>query len=69
MSAAAGHEGKGWGGRRDSNPQQQAPQAWTLPLSYDHQPALKLEFRCGPVKSRSNPQAAGRLRLRCREKS
>jgi hypothetical protein len=27
-----------WGGRRDSNPQQQAPQAWTLPLSYDHQP-------------------------------
>lgn len=26
-----------WGGRRDSNPQQQAPQAWTLPLSYDHQ--------------------------------
>jgi hypothetical protein len=30
--------GEDWGGRRDSNPQQQAPQAWTLPLSYDHQP-------------------------------
>src|ERR1043165_677846 len=28
-----------WGGRRDSNPQQQAPQAWTLPLSYDHHPS------------------------------
>ena len=27
-----------WGGQRDSNPQQQAPQAWTLPLSYSHQP-------------------------------
>ena len=31
---------EGWGGRRDSNPQQQAPQAWTLPLSYDHQPRI-----------------------------
>src|ERR1700722_8219442 len=29
---------KKWGGQRDSNPQQQAPQAWTLPLSYGHQP-------------------------------
>ena len=27
-----------WGGQRDSNPQQQAPQAWTLPLSYGHRP-------------------------------
>jgi hypothetical protein len=34
-SEASGGE---WGGQRDSNPQQQAPQAWTLPLSYGHQP-------------------------------
>ncbi len=44
--------GKKWGGRRDSNPQQQAPQAWTLPLSYDHQPADKLVFKRGHVKFR-----------------
>src|SRR5579862_1383632 len=37
-------ESEGWGGRRDSNPQQQAPQAWTLPLSYDHQPVWEVKF-------------------------
>ena len=26
----------GWGGRRDSNPQQPEPQSGALPLSYDH---------------------------------
>lgn len=31
-----------WGGRRDSDPQHPAPQAGTLPLSYDHQ--VKLHF-------------------------
>jgi hypothetical protein len=41
---------EGWGGRRDSNPQQQAPQAWTLPLSYDHQPANILDFPRACVK-------------------
>ena len=41
---------EGWGGRRDSNPQQQAPQAWTLPLSYDHQPADKLGLLTASVK-------------------
>ena len=47
--AAGVFEGK-WGGRRDSNPQQQAPQAWTLPLSYDHRPALNIEFHPPRVK-------------------
>ena len=42
-----------WGGQRDSNPQQQAPQAWTLPLSYGHQPDRKLVFRPGTVKPSS----------------
>jgi hypothetical protein len=42
-----GHFGKRrWGGQRDSNPQQQAPQAWTLPLSYGHHPVEEnLTFR------------------------
>ncbi len=43
--------GKEWGGQRDSNPQQQAPQAWTLPLSYGHQPAQTLSCPGLPVKS------------------
>ena len=46
-------EGEGWGGQRDSNPQQQAPQAWTLPLSYSHQPSLKVVF-CGANVKRGN---------------
>src|SRR6185503_19143627 len=29
------HDGR-WGGRWDSNPQQQGSQPWTLPLSYGH---------------------------------
>ena len=37
LSHSAWKQAGRWGGRRDSNPQQQAPQAWTLPLSYDHQ--------------------------------
>jgi len=48
--AFAALQGKGWGGRRDLNPQQQAPQAWTLPLSYDHQPADKLGLLAASVK-------------------
>jgi hypothetical protein len=44
-----------WGGRRDSNPQQQAPQAWTLPLSYDHRPGHKLDFSGGRVKFGTPP--------------
>ena len=48
--AFAALQGKGWGGRRDLNPQQQAPQAWTLPLSYDHQPADKLGCLAASVK-------------------
>jgi hypothetical protein len=39
-----------WGGQRDSNPQQQAPQAWTLPLSYDHQPVFTLVSPTAQVK-------------------
>src|SRR6187431_1623512 len=35
---------RGWGGRRDSNPQQPAPQAGTLPLSYDHHPSGEGSF-------------------------
>jgi hypothetical protein len=35
---------RGWGGRRDSNPQQPAPQAGTLPLSYDHHPGRESSF-------------------------
>jgi hypothetical protein len=31
-------ERKGWGGRRDSNPQHPEPQSGALPLSYGHQP-------------------------------
>ena len=54
-----GHEcqalGDGWGGRRDSNPQQQAPQAWTLPLSYDHHPNRILDFQQGSVKPWCGP--------------
>lgn len=42
-----------WGGQRDSNPQQQAPQAWTLPLSYGHRPGVKLVFYKGSVKATS----------------
>ena len=32
---------KGWGDRRDSNPQQPEPQSGALPLSYGHQPGLE----------------------------
>src|SRR5262245_60708703 len=35
-------EKEGWGGRRDSNPQQPESQSGTLPLSYDHQPVDRL---------------------------
>jgi hypothetical protein len=43
-NASEGVKAEKWGGRRDSNPQQQAPQAWTLPLSYDHQPGAQISF-------------------------
>ena len=46
---------KNWGGQRDSNPQQQAPQAWTLPLSYSHRPALSLISQDAQVKPNPRP--------------
>src|SRR6185437_4734454 len=41
---------EGWGGRRDSNPQQPEPQSGALPLSYGHQPANTLDFPRACVK-------------------
>src|SRR4051812_11390528 len=39
--------GKRWGGRWDSNPQQQGSQPWTLPLSYGHHRKLSLACPAG----------------------
>src|SRR5471030_1622002 len=52
-----------WGGRRDSNPQQQAPQAWTLPLSYDHQPDSRLILFSSRVKFASLPTSCAHFRI------
>src|SRR5436190_14591730 len=53
----AGYRKKGWGGRRDSNPQQPESQSGDLPLIYDHHPksAAKLVSVCGCVKPGSRP--------------
>jgi hypothetical protein len=54
--AAHGNGKEGWGGRRDSNPQQPESQSGTLPLSYDHQPrGAKVGFPPGGVKPRGEP--------------
>src|ERR1043165_6729538 len=48
---------EGWGGRRDSNPQQPESQSGDLPLIYDHHPksAAKLVSAAECVKPRSRP--------------
>ena len=67
FSAAERREERRWGGQRDSNPQQQAPQAWTLPLSYDHQPGAKLIFPAPHVKRRVGlAGAAGKVRQKAK---
>jgi hypothetical protein len=54
--ATHGNGKEGWGGRRDSNPQQPESQSGTLPLSYDHQPrGAKVGFPPGGVKPRGEP--------------
>src|SRR5262249_34484516 len=47
----------------DSNPQQQAPQAWTLPLSYSHQPTPHIVFRFAAESSRCVLSIGGFLGL------
>jgi hypothetical protein len=51
------HAKEGWGGRRDSNPQQPESQSGDLPLIYDHHPksAAKLVSSAGCVKPGSRP--------------
>jgi hypothetical protein len=64
----------GWGGRRDSNPQQPEPQSGDLPLIYDHHPdgnssgGLAVRQARGEVRfplEYGEAGTQGRWRLRC----